>query len=417
MNEEYRELLIKIVKHFGSYDIGVVAVKGIGSSISDAKKPLNFDIKEKYGSWEKFIENIQIHNRRTLELIKTGKANAIGVIGYPEFYIVDIDLYKIEDNSMKREIEEIIESLKNEIYIEKTPRGGYHLFFRKESENTPEITSSLKFVDIKYKGYVISYPSFLKVIENNIEEFYCYEKISKYDIIDLPELFVSIEDFPEIKKILQIEYTSETRFKNVSANLSNKKIENLISRSSEEYQRIESKNIFLSPLPFVKHSFNKINDTAIVKRFLVEYAKDILKCPGLAYSIEKWIETGKLPIPRLMVPMEVPRGSHFTAEVDIFTLLKELGVSIELLSQLAQEIQYEDGIYGSPPINTLKYTVLKGDYPIPAGFCPFSLTEKCNCGYTPTKKAMGGDYIGIFAYLILGKIYKSYDKENNSIQR
>ena len=143
------------------------------------------------------------------------------------------------------------------------------------------------------------------------------------------------------------------------------------------------------------------------------YAQLVLDCKGFAEAIRHWIVEKVISIKKAEAPLSIPRGTHFLVENDIFGLLWNLGVKYEVLEKLAEELDYIDGVEGSPPIHTLKYTVIKNNYVVPCGFCPFMLLGKCACTSTVLRKALAMDPGGWKARRLMLTLLKHVNQNRN----
>jgi len=396
-NKDYLQRLQKVVKALDEQNIPTVAVRGYGKDEKEAKIPLNFNIKERFGTWNNFKYRIHEQNQGTLELLQSGKAKAIGVIGFPHFQIIDIDAYRISDPKSHNKILDTVGYLKEITYVEKTPRGGYHIFFRVKNKQL-RINAIKGFVDIKFYGYVITAPSLLFVQSRVLP----YKNLSKINIEELGSIDASVEDY----KDLLIDIIKVSQNNQVSTPM----------YPTLHHPKYAPKTLWVVASQ-VKQFFSKIKDAQLLKYFLYLYGSIILECPSFAESMRKWLVEKAIPVKKFEAPLTIGRGTHFLVENDIFGLLWNLGVKYEVLEKLAEDIEYVDGISGSPPTHTLRYTVARGNYVVPSGFCPFMLLGKCACTSTVLRKASTMDPGGWKARRLMLTLLKHVHKTRNHTRK
>jgi len=341
--------LIDYIEKLIEQDIKVIPIKSFGKSYREAKEPLiPSGFKHTNYKSKDYIETACRLTRRTYYLVKNKKIAAFGLLGaINEFIILDFD----RDKFPCSKYEHLFKALSKELFVERTPRGGFHAVVKAKSDSDLHLRfySKLGEIDNKTFGYIISHPSRL----------FWSGKVAKYlKLEDSPDVWDTsyLDEVQAYLDLLEIEIYRGVKLGGVRANKS---------------------------LPVYDFGIDELDNKQLIA-LLYLIAREI-GCKGLAELYRAWFEKGIIPLKNYVYANN--RGIHFTFEVTTLGILKTIGLSYERAVNFVREVKYVDGIKETSPENTSLRNVYAYDERnlVVRGLCPFC---KNPCIFTPLSKLL-----------------------------
>jgi len=363
-----KEYILELLKN----GMWVFPVKGKGNTVEEAKRPMTFKEEDDIITWKD--ERILTY----AEELARKDHHAWGLwLKMSYRFGIDIDIYKSQLPNKDAVAGKLVKELRNhnEIYSERSARGGIHtILYVDDISKDLSLISPEKWIEHKYDGYFIIYPSIIKLPNEELR----YERIAG-DILSTAHYTIGIEIINEILRrvvgdieIRIVGGDEKLRLGTASAEI-----------GIEERSDIKKRRPMLpagSVFDRIKQEFSELESLQAV------VALGILSteagCRGFAEILDKWTETGKVPIKNEVLPHG--RGAHRTFESVLFVLLRELGYTVEKAEEMAAMIDYIDGIENTEPSAAAVYRYdHQSIIPLSRMSCPYGDVGKCWCASKP----------------------------------
>jgi len=327
----------------------VVRGEGEGSTFEEAlqkaKRPLNVPARFRY---ERDYKPMEIASESIFLLeIEWGRGIAVPAINNG-FICMDVEgplIQSLDADSLFP---------RDEVYQERTPRGGRHIVFRADCECDFKGVKGL--LDVKYRGMFTIAPSTLLLKVRDEMYYLKYEKLSEVELWETAPLS---KYRGEVEELVQ----AVGGFRSCSIKSIPEKVDIKAHPLSEVVRELSVEEL----LTYAQLVFESIG--------CGECTRQIIVC---------LINREPIFMPNVTYPISVERGLHTVFEVELLGALRLLGASHEQLLEVVNRISYKDYAPQTPPINNLIYNVLRGRFSLALkGLCPFMVANGLTGGYVP----------------------------------